>query len=78
MAGVGGRGRVLRYRKGKTRGGRVGDFPEPERAVRGAPEVLRPPKGVARKVLLAWKILLGRKAISPAPVSSSAPAGIRL
>ena len=39
---------------GKTRGGRVGGrvggFPESERAIRGAPEA---PEGVARKVLPA-------------------------
>ena len=30
---------------GETRGGRVGGFPEPERAVRGAPEALRVLRG---------------------------------
>ena len=32
---------MRRYSRGKTRGGRVGVFPEPERAIRGAPEALR-------------------------------------
>ena len=32
---------MSRYSRGKTRGGRVGGFPEPERAIRGAPEALR-------------------------------------
>ena len=29
------------YTREETRGSRVGDFPEPERAIRGAPEALR-------------------------------------
>ena len=36
---------MLGYTRGKTRGGRVGGFPEPERAVRGAPEALRVLRG---------------------------------
>ena len=32
---------MLGYSRGKTRGGRVGGFPEPEREVRGALEALR-------------------------------------
>ena len=47
---------MRRYRQRKTRGGRVGGFPKPERAVRGAPEALR----VARKVLPAQTVLVAR------------------
>ena len=36
---------MRRYSRGKTRGGRVGGFPEPERAIRGAPEALRELRG---------------------------------
>ena len=47
---------MRRYSRGKTRGGRVGGFPEPERLFGGS----RSPKGVARKVLLARKVLVAR------------------
>ena len=38
---------MSRYRRGKTRGGRVGGFPEPERVIRGggAPKALRELRG---------------------------------
>ena len=62
------------YRRGKAREGRVGGFPEPERAVRGLPK----PQGCcvekshfresARKVLLARKNLPARARL-PARVS---------
>ena len=48
---------MSRHRRGKTRGGRVGGFPEPERAMRGGS---RNPKRVGRKVLDARKILVAR------------------
>ena len=49
-------------RPGEDQRGRVGGFPELERAVRGAPEDLRGgPKGVARKVLPARKNLPARE-----------------
>ena len=49
---------MLGYSRGKTKEGRVGGFPEPERAVRGAPEALR---------VLRGKVLFPRKcAESPA------------
>ena len=44
-----------RYRRAKTRGGRVGGFPESERAIQGAPE-----KRVAQKILDAREVLVAR------------------
>ena len=43
---------MIGYSRGKTREGRVGGFPEPERAVRGAPEAPR---------VLRGKVLFPRK-----------------
>ena len=40
---------MLGYRRGKAREGRVWGFPEPERAVRGAPEAPRVLRGKVRK-----------------------------
>ena len=62
---------MLVYRQGKTRAGRVGGFPEPERAVRGIPEAPRVLRGKSpfRACAVARKVLWARKNLPVRPKS---------